>query len=297
MTMQNKIKPLLSGIFFFLLFASCFSGLAQGAKGLRINEILVNNVSNYEDDYGERSPWIEIINSTYSNVNIGGCYLTDDLSNPKKYWIPSGTAETALPAQGYVVFFADNKPSRGIFHVNFDLRKSKAVALFDVNGRTLIDKIEIRGEQKADTAYARISPEGNEWQLTTNTTPGSDNDYSRKMTSGEEFVAIDPYGLGMTIIAMSVVFSALVLLFLSFKYIFKYMNRDKTKKNKPAETIAAIPMAPAISGEVNAAIAMALYLYRNETHDFENTVLTVKKVARTYSPWSSKIYTLRKTPR
>ncbi len=297
MTMQNKIKPLLSGIIFFLLFTSGFSGLAQGTLGLRINEILVNNVSNYEDDYGERSPWIEIINATYSNVNIGGCYLTDDLNNPKKYWIPSGTAGTAMPPEGYIIFFADNKPSRGIFHVNFDLRNSKVIALFDVNGKTLIDKVEITGEQKPDTAYARLSPEGNEWQFTTHTTPGSDNDYSRKLTSGEEFVAIDPYGVGMTAISMTVVFSALVILFVAFTLIFRLMNRKKNEKVKPDVAVTMVKKVPAISGEVNAAIAMALYMYRSETHDLENTVLTVKKVARTYSPWSSKIYTLRKTPR
>jgi len=51
-----------------------------------------------------------------------------------------------------------------------------------------------------------------------------------------------------------------------------------------------------MSGEVNAAIAMALHLYQSEMHDYENTVLTIQKVSRNYSPWSSKIYTLRKTP-
>ena len=52
-----------------------------------------------------------------------------------------------------------------------------------------------------------------------------------------------------------------------------------------------------LSGEVNAAIAMALYLYSGEIHDQENPVLTMVRVSRTYSPWSSKIYGLRKLPR
>ncbi len=297
MTIQAKIKLLLSGVIFLILFTSGFSGFAQGALGLRINEVLANNVSNYEDDYGERSPWIEIINTTYANVNIGGCYLTDDLNNPKKYWIPSSTAKTTIPPRGYLVFFADNNPSRGIFHVNFDLRGSQVIALFDVNGKTLIDKVEISGKQKQDTAYARISPGSDEWILTTHTTPGSDNDYSRKMTSGEEFVAIDPYGFGMTVISMTVVLSALVSLLLTFMIIFRFMNRKKRKKVSVSEEVKSAVKAPVVSGEVNAAIAMALYLYQNEMHDRENTVLTMKKVARTYSPWSSKIYTLRKTPR
>jgi len=48
-----------------------------------------------------------------------------------------------------------------------------------------------------------------------------------------------------------------------------------------------------LTGEINAAIAAAVHLYRSELHDFEDTVLTMKKVSRTYSPWSSKIYGLR----
>lgn len=52
-----------------------------------------------------------------------------------------------------------------------------------------------------------------------------------------------------------------------------------------------------VSGEVYAAIATALYEFGEDTHDVENTVLTIQKVKRNYSPWSSKIYSLREEPR
>ncbi|MCJ7553639.1 MAG: hypothetical protein MUO34_07120, partial [Ignavibacteriaceae bacterium] len=52
-----------------------------------------------------------------------------------------------------------------------------------------------------------------------------------------------------------------------------------------------------LTGEINAAIAAALYLYSQELHDHESTVLTINRVSRTYSPWSSKIYGLRQYPR
>jgi hypothetical protein len=45
-----------------------------------------------------------------------------------------------------------------------------------------------------------------------------------------------------------------------------------------------------MSGEENAAIAAALYLFFSELHDEEKYVMTIRKVSRTYSPWSSKIY-------
>lgn len=53
----------------------------------------------------------------------------------------------------------------------------------------------------------------------------------------------------------------------------------------------------AVSGEVMAAISMALFEMSEEAHDIESTVLTIRKVDRRYSPWSSKIFGLRQIPR
>ena len=83
-----------------------------------------------------------------------------------------------------------------------------------------------------------------------------------------------------------------------FKSFGKFTSGGSKKAVKPAiET--AIPEVPKsdVSGEVNAAIAMALFMYSNELHDQENPVITMIKVSRTYSPWSSHIYGLRKSPR
>lgn len=55
--------------------------------------------------------------------------------------------------------------------------------------------------------------------------------------------------------------------------------------------------ANAQAGEIYAAIAMAMHEFHDNAHDVENTVITINRVKRRYSPWSSKIYTLRETPR
>jgi hypothetical protein len=75
--------------------------------------------------------------------------------------------------------------------------------------------------------------------------------------------------------------------------------------SQPGEIIAAIAMAlyeapgatvPAGKPtEISAAIAMAIY-ESSEWHDVESNVLTIHNVANFYSPWSSKIYTLRELP-
>ncbi|MDE5417679.1 hypothetical protein L3049_06635 [Labilibaculum sp. DW002] len=52
-----------------------------------------------------------------------------------------------------------------------------------------------------------------------------------------------------------------------------------------------------IEGNVNAAIAMALHLHFDQIHDDESNIITIKKVTKNYSPWSSKIYGVMNQPR
>ncbi len=117
--------------------------------------------------------------------------------------------------------------------------------------------------------------------------------------SAEEFARLDPFGIGMAMISMGVVFSALILLYVIFRTIGRAMTgefkRSSLVKQGKHEEAAQVPAD--IQGEVAAAIGMALSLYSSQMHDVENTVLTIKKVSRTYSPWSSKIYGLRQMPR
>jgi len=47
-----------------------------------------------------------------------------------------------------------------------------------------------------------------------------------------------------------------------------------------------------VPADTNAAIAMAIYLYNSELHDEESNVITINKVSRVYSPWSSKLHNM-----
>ena len=109
----------------------------------------------------------------------------------------------------------------------------------------------------------------------------------------------EPTGAGMATAALIIVFVVLVALYFIYKLLSGLHSldiRNRIIKRKGIEKASEIS-SEAISGEVNAAIVMTLYLYQNELHDIENTVLTIKKVSRSYSPWSSKIYGLRRNPR
>ncbi len=105
-------------------------------------------------------------------------------------------------------------------------------------------------------------------------------------------------GLFISVIGYVVVFIALMLLYLFFANITKFlMMRQKLRLKKSGAKSDLSKDQLSMSGEINAAIGMALFLHFEEVHDFENTVLTIKKVQKSYSPWSSKIYGLREYPR
>ncbi len=280
-----------------LFFCQFLQLKAQSGLDLCINEVLVVNDSNYVDDFGMRSAWIEIFNKAYNSVNMAGMYLTDDSAQPTKYLIPKGDPVTLIAPRNYLVFFADNRPTRGILHLNFELRPTGSyLALYDVNGRTLIDKVKLSAG-RPDVSVGREQDGTESWMFLDKTTPKANNFTGVVITSGEKFVKLDPYGIGMAVIAMSVVFSALILLYLVFKNTRRLYTLNVKKLFTREKAMKELNELHDISGEVNAAISMALYLYHSELHDVEETVLTIKKVARTYSPWSSKIYGLRNPQR
>jgi Na+-transporting methylmalonyl-CoA/oxaloacetate decarboxylase gamma subunit len=299
---MNKLFKSLKSLF-ILISLGAISGnvVAQSASDLRINEILVKNVNNYEDDFGIRSSWIEIFNSAYNTVNIAGCYLTNDPNNPKKYRIPKGDPITKITSRGYIVFWADNKTTHGTLHLNFDLSKSNYLALYDQSGRVLIDSVTFsNAAQKVDTSWARTVDGDALWNFNGKPTPNGNNDTAERATAGATFLFFDPYGGTMAFISMSVVFLALILLYLSFKYIGKANIRQAQKakqKDMEKQGITAKTMdGEDASGETLAAIAIALHLLETDKQDLENTILTIEKTSRTYSPWSSKIYGMRQTP-
>lgn len=290
--------------FAVFLMASLFAvkSNAQSGIDLRINEFLVYNDSSYVDDFGIHGPWIEIFNTAYNSVDIGGLYMTNDPSNPKMYYIPKGDPKTIIPPRGYIVLWADDMTTHGILHLNFHLENSKVIALYDANGRTLIDQVELPAENTADVTYGRLVDGGPEWGFLVKNTPAANNDTSIPVSAAQKFVEMDPIGVAMMMIAMSVVFSALALLYLFFKNTSFFYKIDVKKllcylRRKPECEEEEESEDEGLPGEVVSAIALALHLYQNELHDHENSILTIKKVSRTYSPWSSKIYGLRQMPR
>jgi Na+-transporting methylmalonyl-CoA/oxaloacetate decarboxylase gamma subunit len=97
----------------------------------------------------------------------------------------------------------------------------------------------------------------------------------------------------IAIIGYVIVFTALLLLYIIFTYLAKgiiWQNKRKLQSTNKLKELKDEDLV--ISGEVAAAISMAIYLCR-DLHDNESDVITIKKVSKAYSPWSSKIYGMR----
>lgn len=287
-----------------LIISSLFVGVTsygQLASSLVINEVQTNNVSGLVNKNGEKATWFEIYNPTASPVNIAGCYLTNDSTNLKKYLIAKGNKETKIEPHQRLLFFCNSATENGVTYTNFSLVDSSSnyIAIVSANGLDIIDEVRVPA-LKEDVSWGCIYDGDKEMRATlAAVSPNALNYIDSQSSSEEKFKLNDPYGIGMALTAMSVVFTALLCLFISFKIIGKISTMITNARSRKA---AGVPKGTKVnsdtpSGEVYAAIAMALAMHEDAVHDFEDTILTMKKVEKRYSPWSSKVYNLRETPK
>lgn len=116
----------------------------------------------------------------------------------------------------------------------------------------------------------------------------------------------DPVGIYVTIVSVVTVLCALVALFLLIQLFANIMVKSAQKKASQTKAKSmvvddmkvTVPIGcdSLLNGEIIAAIGLAVKLERREVHDRESDVITINKVARVYSPWSSKIHGLTPIP-
>ena len=269
-------------------------------------------------------PWIEIFNTSYNQVNIAGCYLTDDTTGLSKgdasrwYRIPTTDPTTWIPQRSSKVFFLDNSPLYGTYHTNIDPNTSTThyIALINSNGKTLIDlfvypEALLTSTQSYGCYDDGISTKVENGKKVKNmgmlpyATPGSVNKVQVGATKSEHLQKSDPHGIGLAVISISVVFAALIMIFIMLK-IFGYAatRRDrKAKKEQVASSAAATSATDMAANEVGptgeelAAITMALHMYLNSMHDEESEVITIDMPSKHYSPWSQKNLVMKRVER
>lgn len=284
--MIDKIKLSILAIS-LLLFGACNEKFER--SDLVINEVVVENIDGYINDFGERSAWIEIYNNTTRTLDLSSIFITNDRNDTKKYAVPRGDINTLVKPHQQAIFWADNKPSNGTFHLNFKLDPNieNYIGLYESDGVTLIDEMTIPAGMLADQSYGyeqdgiKNDKSGNLATVLTRVTPSSNN-----FVEGEnpKIVALkknDPWGVMMTITAMFVVFMALLSLFLAFKFTGKVAKWFTRRKALESGKIMVEDDDHQLSGEVLAAISAAIHDLSQDAHDKESTILTIEEVKET----------------
>lgn len=305
---------------FVALFVST-SIFAQGTKDARINEILVKNSSCIIDNFGKNSGWIEIRNSGYSTFDFGGCYLREVTvqGDTTTHVIPKGLVYTTVAPQNYLIIYL-SEISTSPLTTNFTLEDAKELLIYDASGKNIIDRVELDPAlldqdisliRPAADVSSRVTRESEadlatrdaKMVISRTTTPRNSNFPAPLESRAEAFRRVDKSGGGMAVIAMSVVFLALIALFLVFQQVGNAMQRMARKKEAqknpaPATTSSSAPAAAPVelNGEVLAAIGYAIKMYTDEMNASEARVLTINRTTKAYSPWSSKIHGLTQTP-
>ena len=100
------------------------------------------------------------------------------------------------------------------------------------------------------------------------------------------------YGLIVTLVGYSIVLLALSFLVAIYLTIPKLLNAYTRQKLKREGKKCAENDSLQLSGDESAAIATAVFFILNEHHDLESGTITINRVIKSYSPWSSKIYSM-----
>ncbi|MFO7670717.1 MAG: CotH kinase family protein [Bacteroidales bacterium] len=152
---------------------------------LVFNEVLASNTSGTVDDFGEEEDWIELYNTGDKAVDMAGLYLTDTLTDPAMWEIPTGyPGSTTVEGKGFILLWADGESGQGPLHLGFKLsREGEKIGLFQKIGdeMVLIDSVSFP-PLEADVSLARVPDGTGPWMKFGEPTPGTYNFFT-----GEEF--------------------------------------------------------------------------------------------------------------
>ncbi|MDB6035055.1 MAG: spore coat protein CotH, partial [Verrucomicrobiales bacterium] len=107
--------------------------------------------------------WFELFNPNTNGVNLSGYYLTDNLSIPAKWRIPTNTT---INPRGFLLVWADNQTNQNLFLPNTDLHAAfqlgaggEAIGLYGPDGLTPQSTV-IFGPQMQNVSQG-LFPDGN----------------------------------------------------------------------------------------------------------------------------------------
>lgn len=301
------------GILISMFVAATLSASAQGAKSIRITEVMTNNRTSIVDEYGKHKPWVELSNTSFTTYNVRGMFLTTDRKVLDKKMspeerrklmspLPNNEPRTTIGGKKSIVIF-DKNGQAGALQLNLQLQPKLTnwIAIYDGNAVDLIDSVSVP-ILLADQSY-ELSRDFKQWSKANykDVTPGY-LPQNTGLSKSQILKKTDPYGIGIAILSMGIVFSCLALLFVVFWLFGNYM-KHKLRIARATEKHATllyktgkktIEVTNEISHKTNvmlkdglttkgidkeiymAVISLALKEYLEDVHDIESGIITIK---------------------
>lgn len=173
-TRESSVPRLAAAAAVTVLVCSAASPSLSG-PAVRINEFMAINSLCCFNRFTEADDWVEIHNYGTAVVDIGGMYLTDDLSNPTKSRISDANPRhTRIRGGEFKVLWLEGEFDDPRHPISFALDgEGEQIGLFAADGHTAIDTLTF-GPQFADVSYGRV-PRTGRWAFFADPTPGSAN--------------------------------------------------------------------------------------------------------------------------
>ncbi|HON97856.1 MAG TPA: hypothetical protein PK222_06350, partial [Bacteroidales bacterium] len=126
-------------ILFITLLLFGVTIFSQTIADIRINEFSANYNGDLINPLGNKSPWIELYNTSLVSLNVGTMYLTDDRNDLKKYQLPKSN-ELKISANGFLIIYLDTSKH---FHPTVASLSAETgyLALVLSDGRTIVDSV------------------------------------------------------------------------------------------------------------------------------------------------------------
>ena len=138
---------------------------------LVINELMAGNAGVVMSPATNFDSWVEIYNPTDEAVDLGGMYLSNDVSNLTQWRLPSYIGK--VPAKGFKVLWLgsnDILTTQAPFKLDCD---GGTICLSDSRGNLVVS--QDYPASICRSSYARTTDGGGEWGWTADVTPGTSN--------------------------------------------------------------------------------------------------------------------------
>ena len=149
-----------------------------------INEVLPSNAYSLTDRDGDRNDWVELYNTTSSDISLNGWYLSDS-NNFRKWEFPENVV---IPAEGYLLVFLSGKESNeSELHASFSAGEGEYITLFNSTDYTY-DQLKVESSN-SNVSVGR--DEDSNIVYYTEPTPLAPNGHARKEAESIGFFPYD----------------------------------------------------------------------------------------------------------